>query len=276
MIFTYRIWTRFCKTLFENERISIPANEVKNFNKKYIILKHDVETNVKKALKMAKIEQKYFHRGVYYVQAYLLKSKKNIKLLKKIQALGHEVSYHYDVMDSCKGNIENAIIEFEKNVALFENNGFNIDTVCQHGNPLIKRIGYTSNRDFFRNNQVIKKFPNISDIMVNFKINMNTEFIYYSDAGMVYKKIYDPINNDVTNSEHLNVSFKTVDELINDVLIQDNVIISTHPHRWTANVIFYIVKNSIFKIVKFIVKVLYKIPIINKIIDKYYYLAKKL
>lgn len=61
-------------------------------------MKHDVETNPIKALKLAFIENKYSLVGTYYIQANLLNSDKNVAVLKRIQKLGHEVTYHHDVM----------------------------------------------------------------------------------------------------------------------------------------------------------------------------------
>ena len=56
MIFTYKNWDKFCKTLSNKGVISVPAKQVFELNSKYLVLKHDVETNVKKAYKIAKIE----------------------------------------------------------------------------------------------------------------------------------------------------------------------------------------------------------------------------
>jgi len=58
--------------------------------------------------------------------------------------MGHEISYHYDVLDSSHGDMEKAIDEFENNKQRFEELGFALKTVCQHGNPVVERVGYTS------------------------------------------------------------------------------------------------------------------------------------
>ena len=120
MIFTYKKWDDFCKKLNERGRRSIPACEVFGNDISYLVLKHDVETDVHRAYELAKIEKRYNHRGTYYVQSYLLNDSENVKVLNEMQNMGHEISYHYDVMDSNKGDIENAIAEFEKNKNLFE------------------------------------------------------------------------------------------------------------------------------------------------------------
>lgn len=275
MIFVYKYWDNFCKKLHEMNIHSIRAEDVFGCKNRYLVLKHDVETDVPRAYKMAEIEAKYGHCGVYYVQAYLLSDPRNIQLLSQIQSMGHEVSYHYDVMDACKGNIDEALIEFEKNRKLFENNGFTIKTLCQHGNPIVERIGYTSNRDFFRNATVQEMYPDLSDIMVDFKKKACTEYTYFSDAGRQFKLIYDPINNDIIKSDDKNIGFDTIDELI-PYIEKENCIVSTHPHRWTDSAKSYLIKMWLFNIVKSIAKILVKIPVLKKIMSRYYYLAKKI
>lgn len=277
MLFIYKYWEDFCKKLSESGIHSIPAREVNENSSIYLIFKHDVETNIRKAYDLSVIEYKYGHRGSYYVQAYLLKDKKNIELLHKISELGHEVSYHYDVMDSQKGNINKACIEFENNLKLFEQNGFNINTVCQHGNPIINRIGYTSNRDFFRNTDIQKRFAGISDIMVNYKNEYKTDYCYYSDAGRKFKFIYDPINNDIVDSENKNVTYDTLDELL--VLAIDkhhNIIISIHPHRWTRSRILNFTQNALFYILRNLSRLLKRNKFFMSFFSKYYFLAKKI
>ncbi len=275
MIFVYKKWAEFCSVLKEKNFKSIPACEVKSDSGNYLVLKHDVETDVSHAYRIAQIENQYGHRGSYYVQAYLLEEERNIKMLSEMQDMGHEISYHYDVLDACKGDFEKAIEEFAKNKKMFEDNGFEIKTVCQHGNPIVERNGYHSNRDFFRNEKVRELYPEIADIMVNFKEKIPTDYLYFSDAGRMFKLIYDPINNDVVNTDDKNVPYKNLDYLSEALDKTKGNIISIHPHRWTESVVVYTVKTSIFKVLKFVAKILIRIPIFNKIMSKYYYLAKK-
>ena len=275
MIFVYKKWDSFCRRLHEKGIHSIPACDVTKDTERYIVLKHDVETTVERALQMAKIEAAYGHRGSYYIQAYLLDDPKNIELLKKMQAMGHDISYHYDVMDSQKGDLDRAIEEFEKNKQRFEEHGFLLQTLCQHGNPIVDRVGYTSNRDFFRSERVRALYPALSDIMVNFKQAKETDYTYYSDAGRKFKMIYDPLTNDIVNSDDKNIVYKNLDVLL-PVLKGQSAIVSTHPHRWTASAFKYILKAAVFKGIKTAAKILVKIPILKKFMSRYYHLAKKI
>lgn len=276
-MFIYKKWEEFCRKLSENGIHSITAeNELSKKGDKFLILKHDVETNPRKALNLAKIESAYCHKGVYYVQAYLLNSKKNIEILRKIKQLGHEVSYHHDVMDSNKGDIENALAEFTKNKIVFENNGFEVKTVCQHGNPVIQREGYTSNRDFFRDEGVAQFFSGIAEIMVNFRHKIKCDYKYISDAGYGWKIIYDPENNDIVENSDKDIKLDSLDAVLELVLKENAVIISTHPHRWNKNKIETVAKNIVFKMIKTIARMLAKIPFVSRIMSRFYFLAKKI
>lgn len=279
MIFIYKKWEKFCKELAAKNIHSVTSRDVleQKAKEKYIILKHDVETNVARAFAMARIEQRYAHCGTYYVQAYLMKDVQNICMLREMAEMGHEISYHYDVMDSCKGNLDNAIKEFEDNVTIFKKNGFDVKTVCQHGNPIVERSGYTSNRDFFRSEKVQALFPKMTDIMVDFKIKANTEFLYFSDAGRIFKQIYDPIDNDIINSDDKNIPFKSLEELLKYIeRSRFSCIVSTHPHRWTRWALIYVLKAAFFKVAKSAAKTLLHVPFMRKIMGRYYYLAKKI
>lgn len=276
MIFVYKQWEALCRELHEHGVHSIPAREVQSNSDRYLVLKHDVETDVKRAHRLAAIEQRYGHRGSYYVQAYLLSDAGNASLLKEIQEMGHEVSYHYDVMDACRGDLEAAILEFEKNRLLFEKHGLPIETVCQHGNPIVERVGYTSNRDFFRAERVRTLYPAISDIMVNYKEQRGTEYRYYSDAGRRFKQIYDPLTNDLTDSSDRDIPYDSFAALCEAVCEEGNAIVSTHPHRYTRSSVIYRMKAAAFAVIRKTAKLLAKIPFMRKFMSRYYHLAKKL
>lgn len=274
MIFVYSAWDSFCAELKDKGIVSIPAREVTAEMDSFLVLKHDIENTVSKAYKLAEIEHKYGHRGTYYAHAYLLDDPQNVELLQKMQVMGHEISYHYDVMDSNHGNLEGAVKEFESNRQRFEALGFHIVTVCQHGNPVVERVGYTSNRDFFRSQRVQALYPSIADIMVDYKEKFDTDYSYFSDAGRKFKLIYDPINNDIVNSDEKNIPYEDLDALLE--ALPSKAIISTHPHRWTDSAASYIVKEKAFKIIKVVAKLAMKLPGIKKIMSRYYYLAKKI
>ena len=86
-MFIYSQWEQFCKEPKIEGFVSETACSFLNEKRQdtFFIKKHDVETKPKKAYRLAKIESKYGHKGSYYVQAYLLRKKRNIKILKKLK-----------------------------------------------------------------------------------------------------------------------------------------------------------------------------------------------
>jgi hypothetical protein len=277
-MFIYNQWESFCKKLDNAGINSITAASLmdKKSDEFFLVLKHDVETDPSKALKLAKIENRYNHKGSYYVQGYLLKNKKNISILKEIQKLGHEVSYHHDVMDSNKGDLNGAKKEFEDYIKLFKDNEFVIKTVCQHGNPIVERSGYNSNRDFFRDLGIKNYFKDITEIMVSFKEKTKTDYKYISDAGYGWKVIYDPENNDVIDSSSKDIALNDLEGVLKYIQSNENIILSTHPHRWNGSLFMAKAKSLLFGIIKRVAKMLFRIPLFKKVMSRYYYLAKKI
>ena len=119
-MFVLDLWDRLCNEISKNNIIRADEILSQNSNSKWISIKHDVETNVYKALQLAKIEHKHNIKATYYVQADLLDN--NFKLLQEIQLLGHEVTYHYDVLDANNGSFINAMKDFKNNLSKFLKN----------------------------------------------------------------------------------------------------------------------------------------------------------
>jgi hypothetical protein len=62
---------------------------------KCIVLRHDIDRNFGNALRMAELEPELGIQSTYYFRVpYTFKP----DIIRKIQALGHEVSYHYEVL----------------------------------------------------------------------------------------------------------------------------------------------------------------------------------
>lgn len=69
-------------------------------NVKSVILRHDVDTDLQKALSMAQVEQAHGTKSTYFVlltsNFYNLHSCRNRSILKEIQDMGHTVGLHFD------------------------------------------------------------------------------------------------------------------------------------------------------------------------------------
>ncbi len=275
-MFYYKNWDRFCCALKESRIKLCTGEESLHVSEKFIVLKHDVEGAVPNAHRLASIEHKYGICGSYYVQAFLLKDPNNVTLLQEIQEMGHEISYHYDVLDAHSGNYDAAQKDFQKNLDEFHANGFIFQTICQHGNPIKKRIGYTSNRDFFRNEEIRRRYPEFVDMVVNYSQHVHTPYKYISDAGYAWNIITLPETNDLY-PEVKNTRVGNQNKLTKLLLEGDcSFIVSTHPHRWRESAISIYLKFVFFRCVRSVVLVLKQVPFIEKILSKFYFLAKKI
>lgn len=278
-MFYYENWEQFCnwihsigiKTYTAEQSLSLDLS-----NNRFIVLKHDVETNVPRALQLAEIEHRNGISGSYYVQAYLLNSEENVRMLREIREMGHEVSYHYDVLDANNGDFVKAESDFDQWLKVFHDKGFEFKTICQHGNPVKNRVGYTSNRDFFRNQDIKKRHNDLVDMVVNYSKYAKSDYIYISDAGYKWKHITEPENNDLRpDSETIIIGgFQKLKEYIQSK--DCSVIISTHPHRWESSAFKINSKIQIFRVVRTTVRCLQKFPGINSILNRFYFLAKKI
>ena len=278
-MFYYKNWDRFCKTIAERDVRTCTAEESLKLpvDVRYIVLKHDVETFVPNAYRLASIEHKYGIRGSYYVQAYLIQEPENVRLLKEMQTWGHEISYHYDVLDAHAGNYKAAEEDFINHSKMFAENGFHYGTICQHGNPVKKRVGYTSNRDFFRNQEIRSRYPELVDMVVDYSQHIgDRKYRYISDASYRWNIITEPESNDL-HPEVKNVKVGGFKNLL--ALMEDDkysYVVSTHPHRWMSAAWKINLKIVAFRMVRESVMIARYIPGVEWLLNRFYFLAKKI
>lgn len=271
MVFVYSKWEKFCRLLKENDITSVTAETLltsgyeQQGKKRFVTLKHDVESNPAKALDIARIESSYGHHASYYVQAYLM-TDENQSVFKEIQALGHEVSYHHSVIDFALGDISLAMNRYEQDVDIFQKYGFPIKTVCQHGDS----SSQYENRDFFRSQEVRNKFPDHSDLMVDFMERIGHPYTYISDVGMQFKIINDPLLVKNLSNEDEYIVLGGMDSLLSYIIKNpsDSFIISAHPHRYSKSAAQAVARKFIFRCLKSIGKIIFLIPGVRKFVFK--------
>lgn len=273
-MFVFSNWDKFCKSVAESDLKTIRADEIllQDQNSKWVVFKHDVETRVWKALEMAKIETKYGISATYYFQSYLLEPYSDI--LREIQNMGHEVSYHYDVLDANSGNYERASREFASTVQKFELLGFKVNTICPHGNPVMIRAGWNSNKDFFKDGDIRGAYPHIFDIVVDSKLKIPKGFAYISDAGYGWKKIGNIYDNDKYNTGDTDLG--SLDAVVSELRNENCFIISCHPHRWEKLTLKATYNLYLFKLIRGVIKPLVRVDFVKKLLSKFYHLAKKI
>jgi len=190
-------------------------------------VRHDVDRKPENALKMAKLEDDLGVTSTYYFR--MQKGVFKPEIIKEIADMGHEVGYHYEVLDKAKGNFEEAIKIFEDELNEFRKI-YNVKTICMHGNPLTPWV----NKDLWSRYD-FKEFGIIGEPYISIDYG---EVIYLSDTGRTWSGVYSVKGKIKTE----NLGIKNTDDLIK--LIRDGqaqqMCILTHPNRWSDNYIDWI------------------------------------
>lgn len=215
---------------------------------KFIIIRHDIDSEPDYALKMAKLENEMNICSTYYfrhVEGIFLP-----ELIHSVADLGHEIGYHYEVVDKALGNYELAINLFTKELTDFREI-CNIETIAQHGSPLIGNISATSfsgiykliknhieKKDMFTKwvNVDIWKRYNYSDFNIIGEAYLSFDFdkiIYLSDTGRNWNptkyKFRDIVSTNLSQPS-IN-STEGIIEIIKSEQI-NSLYLLTHPNQW--------------------------------------------
>jgi hypothetical protein len=191
------------------------------------VLRHDVDRNVKNALAMAELEYKYGIKSTYYFR---FPKTFNIKVMNQIYNLGHEIGYHYEVLDKTGGDCKRAIELFQKELGFFRES-FPVKTICMHGNPLTKRDG----KDIWR----IYDFRDFGILGEAF-LSFNDISVYLTDTG----RNWNDINNfkDRLQTEIENKNFRSTADVIRFINNNASIIyLNCHPERWGSDFLNWII-----------------------------------
>jgi hypothetical protein len=210
-----------------------------------IILRHDIDRKPQRALKMAIIENEFNIRSSYYINS--RNAAQHSNCVKKIVKLGHEIGYHYSDLTDCKGNLQQAFVNFRKNLSALRQ-FYNIKTISMDGKPLSRY----NNLDMW-NEFDYKKVGIAKEFYLDIDYSL---FAYYTDTGR-------SLNNEAFNIKDRPISkqvwpkYKSTFEIIDAIksgTFPPKVVINIHPEHWTNNTISWYTKliwqsfKNIFKI----------------------------
>ena len=199
---------------------------IKNPFENCIILRHDVDRLPNNALHMAYLESKLDIRSTYYFRT--VPSSYDEEVIKDIASLGHEIGYHYENLSHCRGDFEEALSNFEKNLNLFRKI-YPVKTICMHGSPLSK----WDNRDLW-NRYDYRDFGVLAEPY--FDIDFNKVF-YITDTGRRWNgentSIRDKVLSGKSNRELSYRSTKDIIQALRNNSFPKQVMMTTHPQRWT-------------------------------------------
>jgi hypothetical protein len=189
---------------------------------KLVILRHDVDKNPENALKCAEIERENNMRSTYYFR--IVKESFNPDIIRKIEAMGHEIGYHYEDLALANGDMEKAIKLFADHLAILRKMA-TIKTICMHGNPLSRWDNLLMWKKYS-----YREFNITGEPFLDLDFNL----IYYlTDTGRRWDAYKYNVRDKVETSFHFPIR-KTPD-LINHLktdLLPAVIMLNMHPQRW--------------------------------------------
>jgi len=224
---------------FINAEYNISPFSQNEFNfsekKKQLVLRHDVDKLPQNSLIFARIQSELGIFGTYYFR--IFPESFNEKIILEIDSLGHEIGYHYENMDSCKGNIDKAYDEFCLNLETFRKLT-PITTACMHGSP----------RSPFDNRDLWKKY-NYRDLGIIGEPYLDINFsqiAYYTDTGRMWDgdkysirdKTFINLHNgspdgaSIQSFPRFHSTFQMISAIQNNTF-PEKAMITFHPQRWT-------------------------------------------
>ena len=227
MDFTFAKYRELCETIEQSKYTALTFNQyfsLKNIPEKFIMLRHDVDRKPEKALKMAELEN-----DLGIISTYYFRMKEEVfipEILKEIANMGHEIGYHYEVLDKAEGDIEKAIRIFKDELNEFRKI-CDVKTTCMHGNPLSKWV----NKDIWKKYE-FEDFGIIGEpyLSIDYK-----KVLYLTDTGRRWNSKFSVKDVVDANVNHAIEKIRSTDDVIRMIEEEYNkqICILAHPERWS-------------------------------------------
>jgi hypothetical protein len=192
----------------------------------FFILRHDVDRRPGRALEMAAVEHSFDVRSTFYFR--VNRRAFNMDIIESIAAMGHEIGYHYEVLDKARGRIDSAEHIFRNELgrlrALAE-----VRTASMHGNPLSRR----DNRDFWKH-FTPSRFGLSGEAYGSVR---DPDIFYLTDTGRGWNRAsFNVRDRFPEGSVRLMPALSSTAQLIRIVRERayKKVYLLVHPNRWTS------------------------------------------
>lgn len=196
-----------------------------------VMLRHDVDKKPQNSLKTARMEHELGWKATYYFRA--VPESWDEDIIREISALGHEIGYHYESLATCNGNMEAAYRDFCENLEKLRRL-VPVSTICMHGSPKSK----WDSRDLW-------KRYDYRQLGIDFEPYLDLDFsqvFYLTDTGRRWDGYKVSVRDKIPVFQEQWISnglvFHRTDDIIkavHDSKLPQRVMITTHPQRWTDN-----------------------------------------
>lgn len=220
--FTFSKYSKLCEAISgSNYEVFTVEDYLSNSPKSnFIILRHDIDIKPERSLTIAEIENKFDIKSTYYVR--MIDEVFKPDIVNRIADLGHEIGYHYEVLDKTKGDYNKAIELFESELKDLRNY-WDIKTICMHGNSRTR----WDNKDLWKKYD-FSKFSILGEAYLSVDLE---NMVYFSDTARTWNPRYKV--KDVSNNPQ-NPIIHTTDDLINLIGSEEfrQLYILMHPDDW--------------------------------------------
>ncbi len=226
MDFTHAVYARLLQTLLERGysflTFSAYAKEVEK-SVPVVLLRHDVDRLPSRSVKLAELEAEYGVRSTYFFRVKPCSFSKGA--ISRVISLGHEVGYHYESLSDAKGDMEAGWNLFIEGVRRFHEFG-GISSIAMHGRP----FSPWDNRDLWRQYDY-----RTLGILIEAYLDLDwNRFLYFSDTGRSWSM--DDNIRDFPEGVKPPKGIASTHDLIAFLDRQPlDVVISTHPERWSRS-----------------------------------------
>lgn len=210
---------------------------------KTVVLRHDVDKLPFNSLQFARLEADLGVKSTYYFRT--VPCSWNEKVIEEIAALGHEIGYHYECMDTCHGNVDAAFADFVSNLEKFRDLT-PVLTICMHGSP----------RSQFDNRDLWKKYS-YKDLGITAEPYIDVDFskmFYLTDTGRRWDGYKVSVRDKIPGFQEIWENSGLVFHSTSDILkalkqksrnysfsgsnrvcfFPETIMITTHPQRWNV------------------------------------------
>jgi len=207
-----------------------------------VVLRHDSDNSSASELNFAHMEHDLKIRSSYYFR---IPKTYKIETIKKIVELGHEIGYHYEDLSVVKGNYEEAIQRFEKNLKIIRTL-YPVRTIAMHGRPL----SIYDSKDLWKKYD-FKAYGVIGEPYLSVDYN---KVLYLTDTGSRWNGEKTIIRDSVFSQYDFNIhsTFQLI-ELFKKNELPDLIILNSHPARWNNNLTIW-VYQYLFQNLKNVIK----------------------
>ena len=218
-----------------------------------VILRHDVDLLPNNSYRFAKIQAEYGLSSTYNFR--VVPESWDEAIIRHIADLGHEVGYHYENMDTCKGDIDKAWDDFRYNLDKLRKL-VDVKTICMHGSP----------RSKFDNRDLWKKYDYRSLGIIGepyYDVDFNRVF-YLTDTGRRWDGWKVSVRDKVPQQEEWikrGLVFHSTDDIIKaneQSRLPEKIMFTFHPQRWYNNSFLWLKEFALQKIKNQIKRIIIK------------------